>query len=173
MIAFFIFVCFLVAQRLAELLLARRNETYLVGEGGVEIDKRGYTLIVLMHVGFFVSLIAEKLELERPISPLWIPLAALFGLAQILRYWAIATLGRRWNTKIIVLPGARLIHRGPYRYLNHPNYLAVAVEILTIPLIFSCYYTALVFNILNALLLRRRIRIEEGALSASCSQGNE
>jgi methyltransferase len=86
-------------------------------------------------------------------------------LAQLLRYWAIRSLGKFWNTRILIVPGERLVTMGPYRYLKHPNYVSVIIEIAVIPLIFSCYITAAVFTVLNILALRRRIKIEESALS--------
>ncbi len=94
----------------------------------------------------------------------WIIFAALLGVAQFLRYWAIKSLGVYWNTKILVLPNHQLINRGPYKYLRHPNYIAVIVEIAVIPLLFSCYITAIVYSVIDLLLLNRRVRIEEMVL---------
>ena len=164
MIAFSIFLLFVISQRLIELLIAKRNERILKAQGGIEFDKNGYRVIVIMHVVFFVSLICEKVFLSRMLNSYWIIFAALFGVAQFLRYWAIKSLGVYWNTKILVLPNHKLVIAGPYKFLRHPNYIAVIVEIAVIPLIFSCYLTACIFSVINFILLRRRIKIEESAL---------
>jgi methyltransferase len=161
---FWFFIGFILLQRLTELVLAKRNKKIMLAKGAVEFDKAGYRLIVLMHVLFFISLTAERNYLHRGLNDNWILLIALFALAQVLRYWAITTLGEFWNTKIIVLKGSEIIKKGPYKYLNHPNYTAVITEIAVIPLIFSCYITAIVFSVLNLIALRRRIKIEEAAL---------
>lgn len=162
---FFFFLIILAIQRISELLYARKNEQILREKGAVEYDRSGYTLIVMMHILFFASLVAEKIYLDRTYNSLSFIFLIIFVLTQLLRYWAISSLGVFWNTRIIVLPNARLVTRGPYKYLRHPNYLAVAIEIAIIPLIFSCYLTAIVFSIINYVLLRRRIVIEEKALN--------
>lgn len=162
---FWIFLTFLLVQRVSELLLAKRNERVARVKGAVEYDEKGYKVIVLMHIFFFISLISEYLLLARTLSNFWVPLLILFIIAQILRYWAISTLGYYWNTKILVTPNTSPIRTGPYKYLNHPNYLSVILEIAVIPLIFSCYITSMIFTLLNLVLLKRRMRIEEQALS--------
>lgn len=162
--AFWAFLLFVILQRIAELVLARRNEKILRSHGAIEFDKGGYIVIVAMHVLFFVSLISEKVFLDRTLNPWWIIFAILFVLAQILRYWAIWSLGVFWNTKVLVAPNHTLVTRGPYKSFSHPNYIAVITEIAVIPLIFSCYITAVLFSLINLALLRRRIRIEEYAL---------
>jgi methyltransferase len=156
-------------QRLVELLLSRRNERLLRARGAVETGREHYPLIVALHVLWLLSTLVEGL-LRRPELPaLWpIPLA-LFLLVQPLRYWAIFSLGEHWNTRILVVPGAALVRRGPYRYFKHPNYVVVFVEILTFPLIFGAWITALVFSILNAALFYVRIREENRALAESAS----
>ena len=164
MTAFSIFLIFIILQRIAELLLARRNEKILKAQGAIEYDKNGYRVIAAMHVVFFISLICEKVFFQRTLNTYWIVFVVLFVGAQVLRYWAIKTLGVYWNTKILVLPNHRLVNTGPYKYLRHPNYIAVIVEIAVIPLIFSCYLTACIFSVINFILLRRRIKIEENAL---------
>ena len=151
-------------QRLLELLLARRNETGALARGAVERGRGHYPFIVGLHSAWLVSTLVEGL-LRGPEFPAYWPVPlALFLLVQPLRYWAILSLGENWNTKILVVPGAKAVSRGPYRYLNHPNYVVVAVEILTFPLIFGAWATALVFTVLNAILLRVRIREENRAL---------
>jgi methyltransferase len=162
--AFWIFLLFVILQRIVELSIAKRNERIVRAKGGIEFDKKGYKVIVAMHVAFFISLVLEKVFLERGLNSLWIFFAILFVLAQFLRYWAISSLGVYWNTRILVVPNSKLVTSGPYKYLRHPNYVAVIAEIAVIPLIFSCYITAAVFSVLNLILLRRRIRIEEEAL---------
>jgi methyltransferase len=162
---FLLFTALLVLQRLSELLVARKNESRVRHEGAIEYDRGGYKYIVAMHVAFFVSLISEYFFLGRSLSSHWpIPFAILIA-AQVLRYWAIASLGKYWNTKVLVVPGAPLINKGPYQYIRHPNYLAVVIEIAVIPLVFSCYITSVLFSILNLMVLRRRIGIEDSALS--------
>ena len=162
---FWIIIAILGIQRLIELLIARRNERIVKSNGAREYDQKGYKLIVLMHIAFFISLISEYVSFGKTLNHYWIPLVILFLLAQALRYWAITSLGYYWNTKILVTPNTSPISRGPYKYIRHPNYLAVIVEIAVIPLIFSCYLTSIIFTILNLIVLRRRIQIEEHALS--------
>ena len=164
---FWIFISLVVFQRIAELIVAKRNERIARREGAVEFDRKGYKVIVAMHIAFLISIVAEYVFLNRTVNSHWIVLITLFLLAQILRYWAIASLGKHWNTKILVIPGSGLIRKGPYNYISHPNYIAVIIEIAALPLIFSCYITFLVFSVLNLLVLKRRIRIEEEALSTS------
>lgn len=161
---FWLFIAFVILQRLAELIIAKRNEKRMLAKGAVEFDRDGYKFIVLMHTLFFLSLLSEKIYFNRGLNAYWIILIILFFLAQLLRYWAIISLGEFWNTRIIVLKGKPLIKKGPYRFLSHPNYMAVITEIAVIPLIFSCYITAIVFSVLNLLAITRRIKIEDAAL---------
>ncbi len=164
-----IFISFLIAQRIAELIVAKRHERTLKGLGAIQIDKRGYKFIVGMHVAFFISLVLEKLIFNRPVSPEWRILIVIFLAAQFLRYWAIVSLGVYWNTKVLVLPTHPMLRKGPYRILRHPNYVAVVTELAVIPLILSCYVTAATFTIINAFVIRRRIRIEVRALAKANS----
>ncbi len=165
MTSFIIFLSIIIIQRISELILSKRNENYLISKGAIEYDKEGYKYIVLMHNLFFISVITEYVFLERQINEYWKILLIIFICTQLLRYWAIFTLGKRWNTKILVLPNTEPIRSGVYKYLKHPNYIAVIIEIAIIPLLFSCYYTAIVFSIINLIVLQRRIRIEEEALN--------
>ncbi len=153
-----------VAQRIWELRLAARNERVLRRKGGVEVGRDHYGAIVATHTLWFVGMIFEIIWLTRPINPFWYALLAIFLAAQGLRYWAIRTLGERWNTRILIVPGAKAVARGPYAWLKHPNYLAVIVELLVFPMIFSAYVTAVAVSLINAVLLRIRIRAEEQAL---------
>lgn len=151
-------------QRVLELVLARRNERRARARGAVEWGSRHYPLIVGLHTLWLVSTLVEGL-LRGPVFPVYWPVAlALFVLVQPLRYWAILSLGESWNTKILVVPGAKPVRSGPYRYFEHPNYVVVVVEILTFPLIFGAWLTALVFTLLNAAVLRVRIKEENRAL---------
>jgi len=152
-------------QRLLELRLSRRHERSLRSRGAVERGRGHYPLMVGLHVLWLLSTLVEG-SLRGPGLPAYWPVPlALFLLVQPLRYWAILSLGENWNTRILVVPGARLVGRGPYRYFPHPNYVVVVVEIATLPLIFGAWVTALVFSILNAALLFVRIREENRALA--------
>lgn len=161
----FLFLGLLALQRLGELLLAKRNERLMKAEGAYEVGAGHYRWIVLMHIGWFVSMIVEHLVVQPEASPAWSFLLGVFLLMQILRYYVIMTLGKYWNTRIIILPGSRRIQSGLYKYITHPNYWIVRVELLVVPLIFQLYGTAVLFSILNFFLLRHRIRIENEALA--------
>jgi methyltransferase len=151
-------------QRLLELALSRRNERRQRARGAVERGGGHYPVIVAVHALWLGSTLVEGL-LRGPEPPVWWPLPlAAFLLVQPLRYWAILSLGENWNTRVLVVPGGKLVRRGPYRYFPHPNYVVVAVEILTFPLIFGAWITAIVFSVLNAALLYVRIRTENRAL---------
>jgi methyltransferase len=158
-------VALVAVQRIFELFLARRNERRARARGAVERGEGHYLFIVSLHVLWLVSTLVEG-SLRGPELPaLWPVPLALFLLVQPLRYWALFSLGESWNTKILVVPGASPVRKGPYRYLNHPNYVVVVTEILTFPLIFGAWITALVFTVLNAAVLFVRIREENRALS--------
>jgi methyltransferase len=148
-------------QRLLELLYSRRNERRLLAAGGREVGARHYPLFILLHGGWLAALFLLTPQ-DAPV--IW-PLLALFVGLQIGRVWVIVSLGRYWTTRIITLPGAPLVQRGPYRWLRHPNYWIVALEITVLPLAFGQWLIALVFTILNLALLRHRVRIEEAALA--------
>jgi len=148
------------AQRFAELVIARRNTAALIARGAHEIGERDYPLIVAVHAAWLTSL-----WLLAPGRPIFWFLIAVFVLLQVARLWVLATLGRRWTTRIIVLPGEPLVTRGPYRFLRHPNYAVVAGEIAVLPLAFGLVGTAILFSILNAAVLTIRIRSEVGALA--------
>lgn len=159
-------MAFVVAQRVFELVLARRNAALIRQMGGYEVGGSHYKYIVLLHTLFLFSLVIEVYSHEQISLPHWwhVPFS-LFVLAQFLRYWCIYTLGPRWNTRIYVLPGADPVRRGPYRFLRHPNYLVVAFEFAALPLTFQAFTTALLFSLANAwLLLRVRIPLEEHAV---------
>ena len=166
MIIFFICISAVVIQRLVELGIAKNNSRKMFEKGAVEIDKTGYSFIVLMHIFFFGFLAAEFFLLNRSLNDFWYIFVSTFLAAQVIRYWAISTLGEYWNTRIIVLKGSPLIKSGPYKYLSHPNYIAVGIELAALPLIFSCYITFIIFSVLNFFVLLRRIKIETEALGS-------
>lgn len=151
----------LAAQRLAELVYARHNTRVLKAEGAHEIGAGHYPFLIAVHVLWLLSL-AVYVPAERAPD---LGLLGVFVVLQGLRLWVLASLGRYWTTRIITLPGARLVKRGPYRFLRHPNYLVVAGEILVLPLAFGAWEIALIFSLANAAVLAWRIRCEEGALS--------
>lgn len=152
-------------ERLGELALSRRNAEWALRRHGTEVGQRHYRVMVALHAGLLVSCALEPVAFHRTfpgaLGWAWLGLALL---AQALRYWAVITLGRRWNTRVIVLPDAEPVTGGPYRFLRHPNYLAVALEVAALPLVFGSYWTALAFSLANAAVLSVRIRVEERAL---------
>jgi methyltransferase len=150
---------FVTLSRLIELPFARANTGRLLAAGGREVGAGHYWWIVALHAAWLVSLWA--LALSRPIN---IPLLILFGLVEMARIWVLATLGRRWTTRIIAVPGEKLVVRGPYKLLNHPNYAVVVAEIAVLPLVFGLWPVALIFTLLNAAALTVRIREENRAL---------
>ncbi|WP_225768480.1 isoprenylcysteine carboxyl methyltransferase family protein [Inquilinus sp. Marseille-Q2685] len=149
------------AQRLGELAYARHNESRLRARGAVERGARHYPLFILLHGAW---LLAVFLLIPADQVPSW-PLLALFLLLQLARVWVVATLGPYWTTRVLSLPGAPLVRRGPYRWVRHPNYLIVAAEIAVLPLAFDAWTIAIAFSLANALLLRHRIGVEENALA--------
>lgn len=160
------FIALIAAGRLFELRVAKRNLRDLLTRGGVEVAPEHYRWMVLLHTLFLVACPLEVWLLDRPFLPwLGIPMLLLAVLAAGLRLWVIRTLEGRWTTRIVVLPRVTPVTGGPYRFLRHPNYLAVITEIFALPLIHSAWLTAAVFSLLNAWLLRVRIRAEEEGLS--------
>lgn len=159
------FLLLLGAERLFELWLSRRNARLAFAQGARESGRAHFAVMAAVHTAFLFSCAAEVLLLRRPFPGAlgWAALAAAL-LAQALRYWAIATLGPRWNVRVIVLPETQPVTSGPYRFVRHPNYLAVAIEMLAVPLAHGAWITALVFSAANVALLAVRIRVEEAAL---------
>lgn len=155
-------------QRLAELAVSRRHERWLRARGAHEVGAGHYPWMVALHTAFLASCVLEVWLLSPPLRP---PLAAamlaVLAAATGLRYWALTTLGRRWTTRVLILPGAPRIEGGPYRFLAHPNYLAVVLEIAALPLVHGAWRTALGFTLANAALLTVRIREEERGLRES------
>lgn len=145
--------------RLGELWLAQRNTAALMARGAVEIAPGHYPLIVALHTAWLVALWVYGAG--QPVGPVW--LAAFLGL-QVARVWVLSTLGARWTTRIIVIPGERLVAKGPYRFMNHPNYLVVIGEIAVLPLCLGLPWLALLFSLLNAVVLMVRIQAENAGL---------
>ncbi|WP_210637535.1 isoprenylcysteine carboxyl methyltransferase family protein [Streptomyces sp. GESEQ-13] len=153
-------------ERLAELVVARRNAAWTLERDGVEHGRGHYPVMVVLHTGLLAGCLLEPLLADRPFLPaLGWPALALTLLAQALRWWCVTTLGPYWNTRVIVVPGARLVGAGPYRFLRHPNYVAVVVEGAALPLVHSAWITATVFTLADAVLLTVRIRCENAALT--------
>ena len=164
-------------ERLAELVVSRRNAAWSFSRGGREYGAGHYPAMVLLHSGLLVGCMVEVVATDRPFVPaLGWPMLGVVVAAQGLRWWCIASLGRHWNTRVIVIPAMRLVQRGPYRWLRHPNYVAVVAEGIALPLVHTAWVTATVFLVINAALLRIRVRVEEqalGALSDPSSAGDE
>lgn len=167
LLLFDVVIALVALERLAELVVATRNARWAFARGGVELGQRHYPPMVALHTALLVACVVEVHAADRPFIPWlgWTALALALG-SQALRWWCIATLGPQWNTRVIVVPGAPLVvGRGPYRWLSHPNYVAVVVEGLALPLIHTAWMTALAFTVLNAvLLLGFRIPTEVRAL---------
>ena len=163
MSALYALVGFIIAQRLAELAYSARNGRRLKARGAYETGAGHYPLIVALHAAWLVALVLTV----PPATPANLPLLGVFAALQAGRVWVIASLGERWTTRVIVLPGAPLVAKGPYRYLRHPNYAVVCGEIAVVPLMFGAWQVAAVFSVLNLALLRHRVRVEEAALGLS------
>jgi len=161
---FSIVISIVALQRLIELFIARRNEKWMLGQGAFEAGAAHYPIMVSMHIAFFISLLLEVVVLGRTLSPFWMVLLGIFLLVQMARIWCLLSLGKFWNTKIIILPGAAVVRSGPYRWIRHPNYFIVTIELLVLPLLFGAYFTAVLFSLLNVWMLSVRIPAEEKAL---------
>jgi methyltransferase len=148
---------FVLLQRAAELVLARRNTRWLRVLGAVELDARVYPLFVVLHAGWLATM-AALIPPDTP--PAW-PILAGYGVLQLARVWVIASLGRRWTTRLLVLPNAEPVSSGPYRWCRHPNYAIVTAEIALLPLAFGAVWLAIACSAANALLLVRRIGLED------------
>ncbi|RPI34272.1 MAG: isoprenylcysteine carboxyl methyltransferase [Chloroflexota bacterium] len=164
----------LALQRLAEVRHSRRNEAYILSKGGREHARPHFKKMVLLHSAWFAAMLAEVYLLARPFTPSLAAGAALLLVGgQFLRYAAIRTLGRRWTVRVMTLPGASPVNRGIYRYIRHPNYAGVALEIAAVPLLHGAFLTATVFSIANAWVLRERIMLEENALEQDNQYGSQ
>lgn len=162
----YLFLGFLLAERGLEVLIARRNERWIRVRGGIEHGRAFTRVLILFHALWFAGFFLEA-TLRR--QPLFVPLPWFIALVVVLqagRYWCIVSLGRYWNTKILVLPGAALARRGPYRWLQHPNYWVVRLEMFVYPAIFGCWWTAMAGGAINLWIVHKRIQQEEEALAA-------
>ena len=166
MIAYVLLIGLVAAERVAELVVSQRNFATSKARGGLEFGSGHYPAMVVLHTALLASCLIEVLALHRPFIPVlgWSMLAVAMA-AQGLRWWCITTLGWQWNTRVIVVPGAARVTGGPYRYLSHPNYVAVALEGVALPLVHTAWITALAFTVLNAALMMARIRVENTALA--------
>ena len=155
-------LAFVTFQRLSELPVARRNTARLLAAGAHEVAPGHYPLVVALHATWLATL-----WWLAPPHPIQLPFLALFFIVQLGRIWTLRTLGTRWTTRIIIMPGEQLVARGPYKYLNHPNYAVVIAELALLPLVFGLWQIALIFTIFNAAILTIRIRAENEALGRS------
>ncbi|TAW14799.1 isoprenylcysteine carboxyl methyltransferase family protein [Rhizobium ruizarguesonis] len=153
---------FVTLQRLGELVLARRNTAALLAKGAREVAPEHYPVMVALHAGWIIGLWLTAPG--RPVALFWF---LVFMALQVLRLWVLATLKGRWTTRIIILPGAPLVRSGPYRFLRHPNYAIVVGEIAALPLAFGLPLYAIVFSLLNALILHVRVKAENAALKSA------
>jgi methyltransferase len=152
-------------ERLVELVVAQRNARWSLAQGGKEFGRGHYPVMVVLHTALLVGCVVETSALHRPFLP-WLgwPMVAVLVASQVLRWWCISTLGKRWNTRVIILPEKPLVQGGPYRFFHHPNYVAVVAEGFALPLVHTAWLTALCFTVANAILLTVRIRVENSAL---------
>lgn len=162
---YYLFILAIGVERLVELAIARRNAQWSITHGGKEFGRDHYPAMVSMHALLLVSCVVETSTLGRPFIP-WLgwPMFAVVVLSTVVRWRCVSVLGKHWNPRLIVIPGAPLVRRGPYRWVRHPNYTAVAAEVAALPLVHSAWLTAIVFSCANALVLTVRIRAENAAL---------
>jgi methyltransferase len=173
LVAFTVLVCLVALERLAELVVSNRNAAWSLERGGRETGRGHYPVMVVLHSALLVGALVEAWTRRPDVPPVlaWSMLVLVVA-SQALRWWCIGTLGRRWNTRVIVVPGLVPVRSGPYRFLSHPNYVAVVAEGAALPLVHAAWVTALVFTVANAALLTVRIRVENAALSTLVPGGN-
>lgn len=162
---YYVFILLIGIERLVELVVSRRNAQWSFAHGGREFGGGHYPVMVATHTLLLASCVTEVARAHRPFLP-WLgwPMLAVVVISTAVRWWCVAVLGKHWNPRLIVIKGAPLIHRGPYRWLHHPNYTAVTAEVAALPLVHSAWVTAVVFSLANALVLTVRIRAENVAL---------
>ena len=153
-------------ERVVELVVSTRNAQWSFTQGAKEFGRSHYPVMVVIHTALLVGCLVEPWALHRPFIP-WLgwPMLAVVAASQGLRWWCITTLGHQWNTRVVVIPDAARVTGGPYRFFSHPNYVAVIVEGIALPLVHTAWVTALAFTILNAFVLRTRIGVENAALA--------
>lgn len=164
MVLYVLLIAAVATERIAELVVSQRNLAWSRGHGGVEFGARHYPAMVVLHTALLAGCLLEAFH--RPFLPAlgWPMLAVVLG-AQVLRWWCITTLGHQWNTRVVVIPDAARVTGGPYRFFSHPNYVAVVVEGIALPLVHTAWMTAVVFTVLNGFVLRTRIGVENAALA--------
>jgi methyltransferase len=169
---YYLFILAVGVERLIELAVSRRHARWSFAHGGKEFGRGHYPVMVGMHTLLLVSCVVEVWRAHRSFIP-WLgwPMVAVVVASTVVRWWCVSVLGKHWNPRLIVIPGAPLVRRGPYRWLHHPNYTAVVVEVAALPLIHSAWITAIVFSIANAVVLAVRIRAENVALGYVNAQG--
>ena len=155
---FVYFICFVIVQRLLELIVAKRNEKWLRKQGALEYGQKHYPFIVLLHILFIISMIIEYCFKGGEFNEIFM---ILFLILILLKIWVIYSLGKYWNTKILRIPHSSFVKKGPYKIFKHPNYFIVICEIIVIPFVFNLYITAITFTVLNAIMLMIRIKQEE------------
>jgi methyltransferase len=162
---YYLLILAVAAERVVELVVSKRNAKVAFANGGKEFGRKHYPVMVVIHTALLLGCVLEVWALHRPFLP-WLgwPMLAVAVAAQVLRWWCITTLGERWNTLVIVVPDAPLVRNGPYKWLHHPNYVAVVAEGIALPLVHSAWLTAICFTLANAWLLTVRIRVENDAL---------
>jgi methyltransferase len=167
LVAYTALVGLVALERVAELVVSNRHVAWALAQGARESGRGHYPAMVALHTALLVGCVVEPWALARPFVPaLGATMVALVVLAQALRWWCISTLGPRWSTRVLVVPGLPRITAGPYRWLRHPNYVAVVLEGAALPLVHSAWLTAAAFTLLNLALLRVRVRCEDAALAA-------
>ena len=173
-IAYTVFMALTALERLVEVRISNRNAQWSFDQGGIEKGKGHYPFMVILHTGFLIGCVAEVWLLNPSFNP-WLgyPMLLLAILCQGLRWWCISSLGQRWNTRVILVPGLPRLTNGPYRFFRHPNYVAVVLEGFALPLMYSAVWSAGIFTILNAWLLYVRIKCEEQALQEFLESQNE
>ncbi len=165
MLAYTLLIAAVAVERVAELVVSQRNLKWSRARGGVEFGAGHYPAMVLLHTALLAGCLLEAAHREF-IPALGWPMLAVVIAAQLLRWWCIGTLGQQWNTRVVVVPGAGRVTGGPYRFIPHPNYVAVVIEGIALPLVHSAWITAVVFTVLNAGLLSARISVENTALAS-------
>ncbi|KQL42389.1 hypothetical protein AN960_02900 [Bacillus sp. FJAT-25509] len=158
---------FIIIQRVIELGIAKKNEKKLKMRGALEFGQEHYKFFIILHSMFFISILIENYFIQYIEIGFLTFLLIVFVILQLARVWVISTLGERWNTKIIILPNEKLVKRGLYKYIKHPNYIIVTIELLVIPIMFHAYITTVIFSVCNLILLKVRIREENKALLQS------
>jgi methyltransferase len=170
MAAYLVFLLAICVERLAELVVSARHVAALKARGGIEYGARHYPAMVALHVAMLVGCFVEPVVADRPFIPVlgW-SMVVLVLAAMALRWWCIRTLGVHWSTRVVVVPSLPLVTGGPYRWMRHPNYVAVVVEGVALPMVHTAWVTAIGFTVLNAVVLAVRIRVEDAALSTAAA----